>query len=253
MTIADPQSPGALAQLALFLQRKGRPVWQLTVLSKHAITPKMMRVIFSLANHAEFSWRHGQDLVLELPQPDGAIARRHYTIRAGKPKEGALAIDFVRHGQSLAGAWLGAAKAGDRINAVGPRGHTYLREADWHLFVGDETALPAIFAMLESLAPGVPAFAFLEVADDAERQGFGGAAQLIWLPRDGAPAGPSRRLSDAVEGFTLPPGRGHAYILGETGNVRAIRQHLIARGLAKEQICAEGYWRPGRIGGHDHA
>ena len=27
---------------------------------------------------------------------------------------------------------------------------------------------------------------------------------------------------------------------------------LIARGLTRDQIYSEGYWRPGRIGGHDH-
>jgi NADPH-dependent ferric siderophore reductase len=45
---------------------------------------------------------------------------------------------------------------------------------------------------------------------------------------------------------------GHAYTLGETGLVRTLRQGLVARGLAKSQIFAEGYWRPGRVGGHDH-
>ncbi|MEI9888448.1 MAG: SIP domain-containing protein [Rhizomicrobium sp.] len=65
--------------------------------------------------------------------------------------------------------------------------------------------------------------------------------------------GPSRILHDAVEAFAFPPGHGHAYIIGETSNVRAIRQRLIARGLGKDRTSAEGYWRPGRIGGHDHA
>ena len=53
-------------------------------------------------------------------------------------------------------------------------------------------------------------------------------------------------------GNSLPKGRGHAIIIGETSNVRAQRQHLLAQGLGKDQIYAEGYWRPGRIGGHDH-
>ena len=28
--------------------------------------------------------------------------------------------------------------------------------------------------------------------------------------------------------------------------------HVYESGMAKDQISAEGYWRPGRIGGHDH-
>jgi NADPH-dependent ferric siderophore reductase len=31
-----------------------------------------------------------------------------------------------------------------------------------------------------------------------------------------------------------------------------MRRELIARGFPKQQISAEGYWRPGRVGGHDH-
>jgi NADPH-dependent ferric siderophore reductase len=253
MSLAEEKSPGAMAQLALFLSRKGRRVWRLAVTDKRLITPRMMRVEFKAADLDELAWTRGQDLVLELPMRGGAIARRHYTIRNLDPAAKTLAIDFVLHGSSPAGDWVRGVQPGDSIAAAGPRGHTYIHEADWHLFIGDETCIPGIAAMIEGLPRGEKASAFLEVAGDDERQSIGGDAQVTWLSRDGAPAGPSRILYDAVERFTFPPGRGHAYVIGETSNVRAIRQRLIARGLGKDQTCAEGYWRPGRIGGHDHA
>jgi NADPH-dependent ferric siderophore reductase len=253
MSLAEAKSPGAMTQLALMLARKGRRVWRLTVTEKHPITPRMLRVEFKGADLDELVWKRGQDLVLELPSGDGAIARRHYTIRALDAAAKTLAIDFVLHGSSPAGDWVRAVQPGDSIAASGPRGHTYICEADWHLFIGDETCIPGIAAMLEGLPRGEKAFAFLEIADDAERQALAGDAQVTWLPRNGAPPGPGRILYDAVEGFAFPPGRGHAYVIGETSNVRAIRQRLIARGLGKDQTSAEGYWRPGRIGGHDHA
>ena len=251
MTLAEPQSPSAMAQLALYLSRKGRPVWPLTVRDTRRITPRMTRVSFNCPTLGDLAWKRGQDLVLELPLAGGEIARRHYTIRA---IEGAtLAIDFVRHGASPAGRWLDAAKPGDPLNEVGPRGHTYIHDADWHLFTGDETAIPAIFAMLEGLPDAARAFAFIEIADDAEKQEPPAGGTVVWLSRNGASAAPSRRIADAVEAFEFPKGRGHAYVLGETSGVRAVRQRLIARGLGKDQTCAEGYWRPGRVGGHDHA
>ena len=253
MSIAEAKSPGAMAQVALFLARKGRRVWRLAVTGKRLITPRMMRVEFKGADLDELVWKPGQDLVLELPSGDGAIARRHYTIRALDAAAKTLAIDFVLHGSSPAGDWVRAVQTGDSIEASGPRGHTYLCEADWHLFIGDETCIPGIAAMLEGLPRGEKAFAVLEIADDGERQPLGGDAVVTWLPRNGAPAGPGRILYNAVESFIFPQGRGHAYIIGETSNVRAIRQRLIARGLGKDQTSAEGYWRPGRIGGHDHA
>jgi NADPH-dependent ferric siderophore reductase len=251
MSLAEPQTPSIAAQLALYLARKGRRVWPLTVAAKRAVSPHMTRVTFAVPRLDELVWKRGQDLVLELPQPGGGVARRHYTIRHLDAAAGTLAIDFVEHGDSPAGSWLARAASGHTINAAGPRGHTYLRDADWHLFIGDETALPAIFAMLEGLPRAAVAHVFLEIASDEDRQSA--QVPITWLARNGAAPGPGRILHDAVEAFALPPGRGHAYILGETSNVRAIRQRLIARGLGKDQTSAEGYWRPGRVGGHDHA
>ncbi len=247
------ERPGPLGQIGLFLARKGRRVWTLTVTGKTSITPRMMRVVFKGADLDELVWKRGQDLVLELPQADGSVARRHYTIRDLDAAAKTLAIDFVLPGASPAGDWARGVQPGAAIAAAGPRGHTWLRETDWHLFVGDETCIPAIFAMIEGLPPGARAFAFLEVADQAEKQTAPGNAHIVWLTRGGAPAGPSSLLFDAVDAFAFPPGRGHAYVIGETSGVRAIRQRLIARGLGKDQTSAEGYWRPGRVGGHDHA
>ena len=252
MNLAEPETPGPIAQLAGFLARKGRRVWPLTVRGKRLVTQRMMRVTFTAPKLEEMAWKRGQDLVLELPLPGGAVARRHYTIRTLDAAAGTLAIDFVLHGESPSGTWLATAKEGDRIDAVGPRGHTYVRDADWHLMVGDETCIPAILAMLEGLPRGAQAFAFIEIADEDERQSVPGDARVTWLPRNGAAPGPSRILYDAVEGFAFPQGRGHACVIGETSNVRAIRQRLIARGLGRDRTSAEGYWRPGRVGGHDH-
>jgi NADPH-dependent ferric siderophore reductase len=70
---------------------------------------------------------------------------------------------------------------------------------------------------------------------------------INWVTRN------SSALFDAVENFPLPKGEGFAYVIGETAKVRAIRHRLLERGIARNRIAAEGYWRPGRIGGHDHA
>jgi NADPH-dependent ferric siderophore reductase len=160
----------------------------------------------------------------------------------------------VLHGDSPTGDWVRTAKAGDRIEAAGPRGRTTLSaDADWHLFTGDETCIPGILAMLEGLPLGAQATAFIEVESEADQLAFAPPAgvQLNWIVR-GAPRGEGTPLLPALEAFRFPEGRGHAYTIGETAMVRAVRHHLIARGFAKDQISAEGYWRPGRVGGHDH-
>jgi NADPH-dependent ferric siderophore reductase len=242
----EPQATGFLSDLQNYVARKGRRVWPLTVLAKSRIAPRMARVEFLGSDLDEFVWTRGQDVVLEIPATQGT-ARRHYTVRAHDPVKRTLSIDFFLHGEGASGPWLDGLRTGDAINAVGPRGHTYLREADWHLFIGDETCIPGIFAMLEELNGVTPANAFLEVGSETDRVPLDTKAALRWGNRNG------NALFDAVENFALPKGEGAAYVIGETAKVRAIRQRLLERGIARNRIAAEGYWRPGRIGGHDHA
>ena len=101
---------------------------------------------------------------------------------------------------------------------------------------------------------GAKAHVFVEIGSDADKQDVKSAASvnLTWVMRKGVEPGPSHIMLKVLQGFALRKGLGHAAIIGETSNVRAIRQRLIARGLGKDQCSAEGYWRPGRIGGHDH-
>jgi NADPH-dependent ferric siderophore reductase len=221
--------------------------WRLTLQKSDQVTPRMRRLVFAGPDLADMEWRPGQDLVLNLP----GAPRRHYTIRCHFDDR--LAIDFVLHEHGTASKWASEATVGSEIEAVGPRGRTQLHPADWRLFVGDETCLPGISAMLEALPAGARATAFIEIEDDDERQTIETAAdlRLEWVVR-GGPAKPNGLLLERLQEFVPPSGVGHAYILGETSGVRNERRHLLDAGWPKERITAEGYWRPGRVGGHDH-
>ena len=254
MSVAVRENPGLLGNIQAILARKGRRVWNLSVVEKVPLAQRFVRVRFRGEDLDELVWRRGQDLVLEFAAGDG-IARRHYTIRNHDPKTRTLEIDFVLHGDGPSGAWLHHAKPGDRILAAGPRGRTVIDpHADWHLFIGDETAIPAIFAMLEGPPSGARAFALLEIESEADKLPFSApeGVSLKWVLRFGPPKGSGTPILAALETWVLPKGLGHAYTIGETAMVRAVRHRLIERGLGKHQISAEGYWRPGRIGGHDH-
>jgi NADPH-dependent ferric siderophore reductase len=242
-------------QPAAMFRRPPLTRWPLTVVGAHDITARLRRVSLVGETLDSFQYRPGQDLLLTLPDGAGGQVRRHYTIRRFDAGEARLEIDFVLHGLSPATRWARRAAIGDQIVAEGPRGRTTVRgAADWRLFTGDETALPGIAAMIESLPAGETAIAFIEVADAGEEQPIETAAtvDITWLHRAGPPRAPSLGLLEALTTFQLPPGDGQACIIGETSTVRAQRQGLIARGFAKDRIAAEGYWRPGRVGGHDH-
>jgi NADPH-dependent ferric siderophore reductase len=181
----------------------------------------------------------------ERPRDQWPVVRT-YTVRAFDPAAGELTIDFVYHGdEGVAGPWAAAARPGDLLRLTGPGGaYTPDPDADWHLMVGDEAALPAIAAACERVRPGVPVLAFLEVDGAAERQPLAGAVDARWLDRD--PSAPGR-LADAVRAASFPPGRVHAFVHGEAGTVRDVRRHLLDdRGILREALSVSGYWRRGR-------
>ncbi|MFJ4800573.1 siderophore-interacting protein [Streptomyces murinus] len=178
---------------------------------------------------------------------------RSFTIR--RRSAGTIEIDFVLHGDiGPATSWAGSARPGDRLGMVGPSAvysapvslTDSIAHADWLLLAGDETALPAIGTLLESLPAGARALAFIEVADAAERQDFETAADCTvnWLYREGTPAGRSDVLIDAVRTAEFLPGSPFAWLAGESAAVRALRRHLVDdRGLDKRSIEFSGYWR----------
>ena len=236
-------------------RRRGKP-WTLRVVKAFEIAPRMRRVLLTGDNLDEFQPRAGQEIVLQLPRPDGEVARRHYTIRRFDRSARLIEVDFVLHGHRTPGvSWALDAQPGDSIDIRGPRGRIALDPAaDWYLFLGDETAIPAIFGLIEALPAAARAFAFLEIGSDQDRLEVESAAQLKieFLSRHGAAPGTNDLLARALAGFSFPSGKGQAFTLGETGNIRALRHTLIERGFDRGQIYSEGYWRPGRIGGHDH-
>lgn len=183
--------------------------------------------------------------------PDAKRLVRTYTVRRLDPVAGEFDIDFVRHGdEGLASAWAERARPGSLLGALGGGG-VVAAEADWYLIVGDETALPAIGRMLEGLPASAGGKAFIEIADDAERQDLRTDSQVevVWLSRNGAPAGTTTLLTDAVADV-VPPTEGDprvfAWVGAESRVAVWMRRHLRdGLGLDRKQTLVIGYWRRG--------
>lgn len=136
---------------------------------------------------------------------------RTYTARAIRPEQREIDIDFVVHGTGgPASAWVSGARAGDELIVIGPdaRAEQSGSGIEWNpgtaaevLLAGDETATPAICAILESLPEGVGGEAYLEVpgADDFMEVETRSGVQIHWLGRDGAPLG--EQLTAAVQSW----------------------------------------------------
>jgi NADPH-dependent ferric siderophore reductase len=184
----------------------------------------------------------------ELPRDQWPLSRT-YTVRAWDADSRELTIDFVYHGdEGVAGPWAVAARPGDVLRFMGPGGGYAPRaEADWHLMVGDESALPAIGASLERVPEGAPARVFVEVAGPEEEQELPtpGDAEIVWLHRNGAPVGDA--LVQAVRELDFPSEDVHVFVHGEANFVKQLRRHLrVERALPLEKWSISGYWRRGR-------
>ncbi|MDO5699971.1 MAG: siderophore-interacting protein [Bowdeniella nasicola] len=169
---------------------------------------------------------------------------RSYTVRAWDGEAGVIDVDFVRHRGGLAAAWADAARPGDTIFIAGPKSCAgFSPHASYHLFVGDETALPAIARALEELPADAQGLAILEVPSTADRQDLTHPAgvEVRYVVRDGVSAGHSRLLADEVETLHLPEGT-FAFVAGEALSITRIRRHLRSL-LPKEDVEVVGYWR----------
>jgi NADPH-dependent ferric siderophore reductase len=236
------QPGGPLADAAL---------WPLEVTGSALLTPSFRRVVLTAPGIEGLRHQPGQDLMLRVPLGGDRVVNRRYTIRSFDPAQRAVTIDVSLHGAGPGTDWISAARVGDRIDAIGPRGKITLRpQVDWHLFLADETGLPGVLAMVEALAPGSSAIAVLEVDTAADEQAFaaapGASLHVRWLHRAGqsVPGDPGPMMA-ALAAVELPAGVGHAYVSAEAGVVRSLTRALTERGLSPDHMSGKAYWRRG--------
>jgi NADPH-dependent ferric siderophore reductase len=195
--------------------------------------------------------RPAQDVELLLREQTGRRVKRRYTIRSARPETGEIDLDVLVHGRWPGSAWAADAAAGDAVEFQGPRGKLQLVPAEWHLLVGDESALPAIASICEALPETEAAIAVIEVGDASDQLPVP-AAQVQWVHRGSSSAGGAELLTAAIGGLDLPTGDGHGYLMGETRAMVTLRTVVEQRGIAHDAIFVKGYWnigRPDRIAG----
>jgi NADPH-dependent ferric siderophore reductase len=254
-------------------------LFRVEVVRTELVSPKMLRVTFGGRSLSGCVWAghdHRIKLFLPLPGqldpivpegPDWFAAyrampeeikppMRTFTIRELRGAE--MDVDFVLHGDiGPAGRWANRARPGDRVAILGPNalcptiyGYEYRPDADtdWTLLAGDETALPAITAILASLPSERRALVFLEVdsAEEIRRLPCAGDVRVTWLSRDGAPAAGGGLLREAISRMEFPPGRPYAWLAGESSTVTGLRRHLVREcGVDKKDVYFSGYWMLG--------
>ena len=227
-------------------ERLGVGRYDLRVLEVVEFGRTMRRVVLTAPELVDLAPRPGQDLMLSVAAGDGRVVRRRYTVRHHDPVAATVTIDMVLHGDGPGARWAAAARAGDEIEAIGPRGVVTIdAEAAWHVFIGDESFFPAMSAMVESLPTAVPAWLICEADAPGELPPLlTSPAHARFLTRRGGPAD-AGELLEALAAVTFPDGSGRAYVGGEFHVVTALKQALLRRGLDESHIAAKAYWRAG--------
>jgi NADPH-dependent ferric siderophore reductase len=227
-------------------ERLGVSAFGLEVTDVTGLSSGMVRIGLSDPQLATVTHRPGQDLTFSVPAGCGRTLRRRYTIRSLDAGAARVEVDVVLHGDGPGARWAAAAAAGDRVEAIGPRGKIFVDgAARFHLFAGDESYLPAAYAMVESLPEGDAAVVVLERGGDVAAMALDTAADLhgpLWVAGDGGAVAGAGLLA-ALAGVELPAGGVHAYAGGEMHAVNAVRDALVARGLDPSAVSAKPYWR----------
>ncbi|WP_062229141.1 DUF2218 domain-containing protein [Aureimonas frigidaquae] len=253
----QPPAPGTVANLH-----------EVTVISAHAVTRNMRRVVFSCADVTPFLtgdihvrllipplgrepvWPgYRDDGRLDWPEGEDALIPRAYTIRSVDAAEGTLAIDFLQHtacDTPTPGAdFARDARPGQRAALLGP-GSGGIPHAPSILLIGDESALPAMARIVEEAPEGTQLTAIIEVEDAAEEAYLPGrpGLRVDWLHRgsDSSAASHSRLIETARPAIENAGPDTFIFIACEKQDVRSLRTILKRRGHDRSCVYAAWYW-----------
>ena len=261
--MADPDAAARIRSL----RREPPPFRRLAVTSIEHLGPRMLRVVLGgdaldgFAIEAPASSVRlllppavGAPLVMpewtgnQFELPDGTRAPiRTFTPRHHDAERNELTLDIVLHDVGAATDWARSAGIGDEVAVSGPgRSEPLDAEARSFLLAGDESAIPAIGQLLESIAADRSIIVHIEVVhadaviDLPEHPG----ATMNWhvLGSDDAPGAAMCAAVEAME--ELPDS---VWVAGEAASIQHLRGYLFdVRELERSTVTARGYWKQGR-------
>jgi NADPH-dependent ferric siderophore reductase len=251
-------------------ERRARPQAVLSVQRREQLNAHLVRIVAGGPGMAQFRPNDFTDAYVKLifvdpglsltPPYDLAELRaslppeqrpvtRTYTVRSADLDAQRLTLDFVTHGEEgLAAPWAARAEPGDVLTLSGAGGaYRPDPDMDWHLFAGDESALPAISAALEALQSDARGIAYLETADAGHYldAAVPPGIDVVWLDRP-EPGTQPRLLADAIDAGPWPAGRVGAFAHGERESMKAVRAALRDRRSERDELSLSGYWAHGR-------
>ncbi len=172
---------------------------------------------------------------------------RTFTPRTFDAGQCELTLDIVLHDHGAATDWARRADVGDEVAISGPgRSEPLDPAARSFLLAGDESAIPAISQLLESIDADRTIEVHIEIANPDARFELPDHphATITWHDAAGG-AAPGDSIAAVVEGLEQLPDA--VWVAGEAAAVQRLRNHLFeTRARSRENVTARGYWKLGR-------
>ena len=231
----------------------------LTVKKVNLISSNMKRITFSGEDLFDFPENYESGYVkIRLPKSEKLLntdstkksfETRSYTIRSFRPGDLELDIDFLLHGDSgPASKWANSAQTGEIISFAGPGPVKLASEsADWYLFVGDMTALPAISVNLERLPEDARGLAILEInsMEDKLKLEKPENLKIQWILN----SDPTKGCTKLIDSFKNTKWEGNnpfVWVAGEFDLMRCAKKILKnEKKLPNDSIYFSSYWKIG--------
>ncbi len=227
-----------------------------TVRRREPLSPHLVRLVLGdVRGEAPFVSSGIPDEWVGLVVP-GQFQSRYYTVRSWDGVE--LVLDVVVHEDGLVTEWAQASSGrdcvGETVTLQEAKGSFAMPDdASWLFLVGDLTAMPAMARIVGSLVEEVAQRpsrdpvsikVYAEVPDDLTGY-LPDGADVTWLE---PPGEGESGLAAVVEGIDWPEGAGYFWMAGESGQMRAIRKHLMREvRLPSTAYDVMGYWRGGGV------
>ncbi|HZQ83471.1 MAG TPA: siderophore-interacting protein [Acidimicrobiales bacterium] len=243
-------------------RRPPPPLQLVTVADVVRVNPRLVRIVFTgdLAHYEGVAPAASLRLLVggpgepHLPEWNG----NEYLLTDGtrppirtltplRPTGRTLEVEIVDHGRGAVSSWAADAAAPGQWAALSGPGRGYeVPDAPDFLIAGDESAVPAIGQLLESLPPRAQTSVHVEAAEPAARVALARDAEWHF----GAST-PGEAIVDAARSAAIGPST-RVWVAGEAAAVQRVRRHLFEeRGIARPMTWVRGYWKHGRAGDAD--
>ena len=227
-----------------------KPTRQAIVLSKQSIGRNITRLSLGGEDLNDFpDGFEGGYVKLIFEDFTGKKTSRSFTVRRHDSDQGTIDIDLLVHGdEGIAAGWLSEVTVSDKIEIGGPGPCKRLNpEADWCLFAGDSSAMPAIAVNLEKLPENERGYAIIEVTHPSDQLDLRKPknVEIIWLVNPVQDSVPNL-LFDAVKDIEWLAGKPSIWVAGEFGVSRSLRQYFRhEKKIEKDFMYVSSYWKLG--------